>query len=129
MSFSKDKKRMLKAAGMAAVLSRPLPEDTGGRGAEEEEMGVAPHAFRSQRGVSGVQSLLGAGLGPPQLWAAYTHQGLEEHPFGRGQGEGSLRRGRQGWGTVGTGGRKAGFSEGARTHPSHWISEPWSSHC
>lgn len=40
------------------------------------------------------------------------------------QGEGSLRSGRrQGGGTLGTGGRKVGFSEGARTHPSHWISE------
>lgn len=51
---------MLKAPGMAAVLSRPLPEDTGGRGAEEEEEGVAPpNAFQSQREVSGVQSLRG----------------------------------------------------------------------
>lgn len=69
VSFSKDKKRMLKAPGMAAVLSRPLPEDTGGRGAVEEEEGVAPpYLLVPERGLWGAESVGGgARLAPPQL--------------------------------------------------------------
>lgn len=83
VSFSKDKKRMLKAPGMAAVLSRPLPEDTGGRGAEEEEEGVAPPMPFSLRERSlGCRVCGGGRAGSPSAVGCLHLPGTGKTPLG-----------------------------------------------